>query len=61
MERDWALRKAEELVKATKPAGAIKTDFKERSICVGSEIVFTQDADELARSFCGACAHLRLP
>ena len=57
LQRDWALRKAEELVEgATKSGDIVKIEFKERCDTVNAAKAFTQDADELAGTFHGVFA-----
>ena len=58
--RNTALRKAEEVLKATPGAEEVKLDWKEREVKVKEDVAFKQDKDELG-TFKGPWAHLKLP
>ena len=60
LSRDWALRKAGELVKSHSGRDA-KIDFKGRTVSVGDVVVFEQTASELEGTFKGEFSRLRLP
>lgn len=58
--RNWALRKAEELVKAVPGTTGVKLDWKERKVKVGEEAAFEQGKDNLG-TFLGNFTNLKLP
>ena len=64
MERAWALRKAEELLKgACKQGQPVKIEFgsKQRGVMVNGTKVFTQGQDDLGGPFIGDYSFLSLP
>jgi hypothetical protein len=61
--RNYALRKAEEMLKAD-PGSAgkgVTADLKERVVKVGAHVAFAQLQKELGGTFAGGFAHLKLP
>ena len=61
--RNWALRKAEELVKASNSAAGkrVELSFKERVVKVDNAVAFEQSPEDLGGTFKGAFSSLRLP
>ena len=61
--RNVALRKAEELVKASPHAHnkTVKLKWEARSVTVNDDTVFTQNRTETGGTFKGAFANLSLP
>ena len=61
--RNWALRKAEDLIKSDSVTGnrVLKTDWKNRTITVGGNIVFNQCPTDLKGSFVDEYVHLKFP
>eukprot|EP00959_Pyramimonas_sp_CCMP1952_P083448 1744393-Pyramimonas_sp.AAC.1 len=53
LSRNWALRKAEELIKADRRTGSqsVKADWKNRTITVNGNLVFEQSAGDLKGCF----------
>ena len=60
-QRDWALNKAEELLKAEAGKGTVKVDRKERKVKVNGAVAFKQEKEEARGSFQESFAHLALP
>ena len=58
LERDWALRKAEELIKAASKSGTVKLDFKTRVVTVDGTEAFAQSSDDLGGTFLAPFAGL---
>ena len=58
--RNWALRKAEELVKGKPGATGVQLEWKERKVTAGGVDAFTQGKDNLG-SFVGDFSDLKLP
>ena len=61
MSRNWALRKAGELVKAASTGSEVKIDMKLRTVKIGDEICFKQEACETKGKFIDAWTRLTLP
>ena len=59
--RNWALRKAEELLKKDTPNKVVKLVWSERRVTVNDVPSFKQDKSELRGSFCPPYTHLQLP
>ena len=57
--RNCALKKAEEIIKATNPATAVVKE--KRTLKLNDVVVFSQGKDDSRGSFCGPCAELQLP
>ena len=57
--RDWALKEAEKLIKATNPGTTVVKD--KRTLKLNDVVVFSQGKDDSRGSFCGPCAELQLP
>ena len=60
-QRDWALNKAEELLKAEAGEGTVEVDRKERKVKVNGAVAFEQEKEEARGSFQESFAHLALP
>ena len=60
-QRDWALRKAEELLKTARPQAKVEVVWKERQVTVDTKAAFTQEKEDFRGSFSGSFAHLALP
>ena len=58
--RNWALRKAEELLKAVPGVGTVKLEWKYRKVTVGGVDAYTQGRDNLG-NFVGEHTTLKLP
>ena len=58
--RNWALRKAEEVLKATSGTEGVKVDWKERAVQANGEEAFKQGRDDLG-TFTSNFSHLALP
>eukprot|EP00969_Alexandrium_andersonii_P345912 15290516-Alexandrium_andersonii.AAC.1 len=61
MQRDWASRKAFEMVKNFAGDRNAECDWRERQVKVTGTVVFKQERSDLTGSFIGECKHLRLP
>ena len=60
-QRDWALNKAEEPLKAEAGEGTVEVDRKERKVKVNGAVAFKQEKEEARGSFQESFAHLALP
>eukprot|EP00969_Alexandrium_andersonii_P166616 7362546-Alexandrium_andersonii.AAC.1 len=62
MSRDWALRKATEMLKNEVSDGStVQIDWKERRITVAGMCAFVQEQGSLGGIFQGSHRHLHLP
>ena len=63
MSRNWALRKAEDMIKSDSESARqiVKSDWKERTVSVNSKIVFHQVAVDLKGSFVHDYVALKFP
>ena len=60
--RDWALKKAEELLQgAASSSQVVKLSFSDRKVTVNNEDAFVQSKTDSRGSFCGDFTHLALP
>ena len=60
-QRDWALRKAEEVLKTSVPTQKVEVDWKERRVTANTAEAFKQEKEDTKGSFCGNFSHLALP
>ena len=60
-QRDWALSKAEELLKESAEGRAVEVQKKERTVKVGGVVAFKQEKDDAKGNFVGSFSHLTLP
>ena len=60
-QRDWALSKAEELLKASAASTRVELVRKERVVKVDDVVAFKQEKEDARGSFAGSFAHLALP
>ena len=60
-QRDWALTKAEELLKAEAAGGTVAVDRQSRVVKVNSTVAFRQEKQDSRGSFVGSFLHLALP
>ena len=58
--RNWALRKAEEMLRNNSDGADVKVEWKERVVKVGEDVAFKQEKDNLG-TFKGTFASLVLP
>eukprot|EP00969_Alexandrium_andersonii_P003339 143218-Alexandrium_andersonii.AAC.1 len=62
MQRDWALRKASQMLMGSVPdKSAVAADWKERVVKVNGAVAFAQEQGALGGTFKGSYAHLHLP
>ena len=60
-QRNYAIRKAEEMIKERAPGKEVKADQKQRIVTLGGSTVFEQTSGELGGTFRGTVSSLRLP
>ena len=60
-QRNWALRKAEELLKAAEPEAKVELAWPERAVKVNGEKAFSQDKTDTRGSFLPPFTKLSLP
>ena len=60
-QRNYSLRKSEEVINAKLPGRNVKFDYKERSLSMEGAVVFQQAPDELGGTFSGSMAGSCLP
>ena len=56
--RNWALRRASDLVKSRVPTANVRIDFKARNVSVDSAIAFEQGRGDLTGTFLGRFSDL---
>ena len=60
-QRDWALSKAQELLKTSASGATVEVDRKERAVKVNGAVSFKQEKEDSRGSFTGNFEHLALP
>ena len=60
-QRNYAIRKAEEMIKERAPGKEVKADLKQRIVTLEGSTVFEQTSSELGGTFRGTMSSLRLP
>ena len=60
-QRNYAIRKAEEMIKERAPGEEVKADLKQRIVTLEGSTVFEQTSSELGGTFRGTMSSLRLP
>ena len=60
-QRNYAIQKAEEMIKERAPGKEVKADLKQRIVTLEGSTVFEQTSSELGGTFRGTMSSLRLP